>query len=352
MCEKAEKIKFYILVPVYKTEQYIEKCLKSILNQNYQNFELVVVDDGTPDNAGQICDQYADKDNRITVIHKKNEGIISSRQVGVQSIFQNHVDENTYNNSYVMFVDSDDYLLDNVLGDIAKDVQQIKSDMYIYNYEYIDNYNRLRTIENENPKNILTLTDKKKLYEKVFCEPFYNNLWRKVTSLKFFNNFDYTDYYDINRGEDLIISLNLYKQAYSVTFSNQKIYHYNLNNESITNNKNLAKYESHSKVNQIVWNFIIKENVWDESTLEKYINREMHALHCEIFKIMNYNINLKTKKLLISQIAKDAYYQNLLSNSKRFYMYTLILRKSLFYPAYAMLRLRGYIANAYTLLFK
>lgn len=92
--------KLSVIVPVYNVEKYLERCLNSILNQSFNDFELLLIDDGSKDGSGSICDEYAEKDARIRVFHKENGGVSSARNVGL---------DNT-NGSYVIFVDSDDYL--------------------------------------------------------------------------------------------------------------------------------------------------------------------------------------------------------------------------------------------------
>lgn len=89
-----------IIIPVYKVEEYIDKCIKSILNQTYSNIEVILIDDGSPDNCPQICDNYALKDERIKVIHKINGGLSDARNAGLHFA----------NGEYVLFVDSDDYV--------------------------------------------------------------------------------------------------------------------------------------------------------------------------------------------------------------------------------------------------
>lgn len=89
-----------IIVPVYKVEKYIHHCIDSILNQTYRDFELILVDDGSPDNCGTICDNYAAKDNRVRVIHKENGGLSSARNAGLK----------VASGVYVLFCDSDDYV--------------------------------------------------------------------------------------------------------------------------------------------------------------------------------------------------------------------------------------------------
>ena len=94
-----DSVKFSIIVPVYKVEKYLERCINSILSQTYRNFELILVDDGSTDNCPRICDEYVKSNNRINVIHKKNGGLSSARNAGI--------DRST--GEYIIFVDSDDY---------------------------------------------------------------------------------------------------------------------------------------------------------------------------------------------------------------------------------------------------
>ena len=79
-------IKFSIVVPIYNVEKYLRDCIESVLNQTYKNFELILIDDGSPDNCPEICDEYAAKDERIKVIHKKNGGLSSARNSGIECV--------------------------------------------------------------------------------------------------------------------------------------------------------------------------------------------------------------------------------------------------------------------------
>lgn len=95
-----------IVVPIYKVQDYLEKCIHSILKQTYKNLEIILVDDGSPDNCGNICDEYAKKDNRIKVIHKENGGLSDARNVGIEIA----------TGKYITFVDSDDYITDDYIA--------------------------------------------------------------------------------------------------------------------------------------------------------------------------------------------------------------------------------------------
>ena len=92
--------KISVIVPVYKTEQYLNRCVQSITDQTYKNLEIILVDDGSPDNCPEMCDQWAKKDERIKVIHKRNGGLSSARNAGLDSA----------TGDYIMFADSDDWM--------------------------------------------------------------------------------------------------------------------------------------------------------------------------------------------------------------------------------------------------
>ena len=93
-----------VIVPVYKVEPYLRRCVDSILAQTFQNFELILVDDGSPDNCGAICDEYASRDARIRVIHQKNGGLSAARNTGIDWAFANS------DSQWLAFVDSDDWV--------------------------------------------------------------------------------------------------------------------------------------------------------------------------------------------------------------------------------------------------
>lgn len=115
---------FSIIVPVFRVENFIERCIKSIIEQTFNNFELLLIDDGSPDKSGELCDLYAQKDKRITVTHTKNGGVSKARNIGIEQA----------KGEYLLFVDADDTLYDNItLEYLAQNVLSLKADIYQYN---------------------------------------------------------------------------------------------------------------------------------------------------------------------------------------------------------------------------
>lgn len=113
-----------IIVPVYNVEKYINKCIDSIINQTYSNLEIILIDDGSPDQCGEICDKYAVLDKRIKVIHKSNGGLSDARNMGLDAA----------TGDYIVFIDSDDYVDLNMISVLHKRIIESKADMVICNY--------------------------------------------------------------------------------------------------------------------------------------------------------------------------------------------------------------------------
>ena len=125
---------FSIIVPVYKVEQYLQECVDSVLNQTFKDFELILVDDGSPDRCPQMCDEYSKQDNRVKVIHKENGGLSSARNAGLDIA----------KGTYIMFLDSDDYWDDcEALIKIYNAVIQTKADVCIFGYKKLYNKNHV-----------------------------------------------------------------------------------------------------------------------------------------------------------------------------------------------------------------
>ncbi|WP_373258410.1 glycosyltransferase family 2 protein, partial [Phocaeicola vulgatus] len=115
---------FSVIVPIYKVEAFLEKCIESILQQTYENFELILVDDGSPDNCPLICDRYSKKDVRIRTIHKLNGGLVSARNTGLLSAV----------GDYICYVDGDDWLVPDALQKVKENaIDKYHPDMIIYN---------------------------------------------------------------------------------------------------------------------------------------------------------------------------------------------------------------------------
>jgi len=163
---------FSIIVPIYKVEQYLPQCVDSILSQSFCNFELILVDDGSPDNCPDICDEYALKDSRIKVIHKINGGLSSARNAGIS----NAVGE------YIIFIDSDDFWKSNELLTVIHNCTlQSSNSIVVFNYEKLFE-NGLSTIYYNNQNSIIGCT----LNEIISHNLWTVSAWNKVVKRQYF----------------------------------------------------------------------------------------------------------------------------------------------------------------------
>lgn len=131
MSGKKKNPKISIIVPVYKVEHYLDRCIKNIVNQTYKDIEIILVDDGSPDNCPEICDNWVKKDDRIKVIHKENGGLSDARNKGLLKA----------NGEYILFVDSDDYIELVTCELFLKVINNNEPDIVVGNAKVIENNN-------------------------------------------------------------------------------------------------------------------------------------------------------------------------------------------------------------------
>ena len=115
-----------VIIPVYKTEKYLSRCIDSVRNQTYQDLDIVLVDDGSPDNSGALCDQFALEDSRIRVIHKKNGGLSDARNAGIDMA----------KGKYLCFCDSDDWMESGILECAVKEMRESEVDLLVWSYSF------------------------------------------------------------------------------------------------------------------------------------------------------------------------------------------------------------------------
>lgn len=158
-----------IIVPVYKVEKYIHKCVDSILNQTFKDFELILVDDGSPDNCPQICDNYAKQDKRVRVIHQPNKGLVEARNAGLEMA----------SGEYICFVDSDDFIKGELIYGAFNIIKQHPDiDIIIYDYFYFfDNKDSDLKRHSQDIDNNWSL---EKLRDEFLLDNYSSYMWNKV----------------------------------------------------------------------------------------------------------------------------------------------------------------------------
>lgn len=251
-----------VIVPVYNVENYLERCIDSIINQTYKKLEILLINDGSKDKSGEICDDYAKKDDRIKVIHKENGGVSSARNIGLEKA----------RGEYISFIDADDWIEKNMYEEMLKRIEESNVKMVRCSYykEYDEKQEALEHIYKENQK-INLKHERQKVIELLISGRLHAYLpllliKKSVISknLKFNTQ--------VAMREDMIWLIDLVCSLQSFYIDITPYYHYYQNPNSATNSK---KFEERNIKNMLV--------VYDE-----------------IYKILERNelLNIKLKELL------------------------------------------------------
>ena len=161
-----------VIVPVYKVEEYLDKCIESIVNQTYKNLEIVLVDDGSPDNCPKMCDEWAEKDNRIKVIHKKNGGLSDARNAGLEIA----------TGEYIGFVDSDDCIAAEMYEKLLNAIIEDESDIAACDIEMIFDDNSKNIVMTPKSRLVLNRSEAEEsiITEKLLKHPVWYKLYKKT----------------------------------------------------------------------------------------------------------------------------------------------------------------------------
>lgn len=212
-----------VVVPVYNVENYLSKCIESIISQTYTELEIILVDDGSSDKSGTICDIYAKNDSRITVIHKKNGGLSDARNKALEII----------SGSYVIFVDSDDYIEVDYVAYLLELVERNEADISICNFKYVnENGNLLNRISDSRMQCVF---DRREAIDKLLTGKEVNtSASMKMYKTELFDNVRYPigKYY-----EDVSTTYKLILKADKIVYGDRALYVYLCRTGSITKQK-------------------------------------------------------------------------------------------------------------------
>lgn len=222
--------KISISVPVYNVERYLRQCLDSLLAQTLQDIQIVLVDDGSTDSSGRICDEYADRDARIMVIHKANGGLASARQAALE----------VAKGEYFCACDADDWVEPDMYERMYQLAQQSGAD--VVSCDYYANYPDGREIAHRYGKKLEDRTD---LLDDVLKDLLPHMIWNKLFKRDLFSRYNIEWEKGINMGEDLLMSLKLFRFPLKMCHVPTCLYHYRrvMGGTSYTNNVSLYSFK-------------------------------------------------------------------------------------------------------------
>ncbi|MTO48233.1 glycosyltransferase, partial [Turicibacter sanguinis] len=230
-----------VIVPVYNVQLYLKRCIDSILNQTYKNLEIILINDGSTDESGKICEEYLKLDNRIKVYHTNNKGVSVARNIGLMNI----------SGKYLTFVDSDDYLDPHMYEKMITKMVENECDICVCNFYF--SYDK-KLIKNNIKKNIPDILCREQFLKYTLESGFYYGfLWNKLYDVRNIFNSEIRKF-DINIHilEDLLYNCQIIENINKVYFLNEELYYYYQNEKSVLHSsfsmKSLSTLEALIKI--------------------------------------------------------------------------------------------------------
>lgn len=284
-----------LIIPIYNAEKYLSNCIDSILNQTYSNIEVVLVNDGSTDRSGEICEEIKAEDSRVKVIHQKNSGPSAARNAGVLKS----------KGDYLQFVDADDHI-ESIMVEKLLSVCENEVDLVLCGY-YINGEEVKENIPDDEGMHTLTefISKFPVFFKKNLINSPGNKLYRtkiiKDNAIKFNKN--------INNGEDLLFNIEYIKHCRSISLVNLSLYHYNI----LTNPLSLTKKykEGFFKSRKIIFKSLedllcdyTKEFPYIKKTLEETYSQYVIWSMTNVFHAES-QLNRKEKREYLSEIIED-----------------------------------------------
>lgn len=315
---------FYVLIPVYKAEAFLRDCVESVQAQTRQDFQIVLVEDGSPDGSGALCDRLAREDSRIHVIHQDNTGPYGARRAAIRYCLEQGRTEDI-----VLFLDADDGFRPNAMEVIAQTMEAEQCDMVFIGEDKVWDGKVLSRFPVDRAFTG-TVTEKRQLYKIVFQDGWYNPLWKKAVRLKLLPPEEHEEYYPIRFGEDLLQSMVMYRDAEKVVFLPDSLYCYAVNPASATNTVRYENYKVDSTVLREVWAFLKEQNVWTEGDFREYLGWARRLTRFSVWTIAKFRTSYRNRAALLEELRQDDYY-NMVIGTAPARDYTLWMMKNRWY---------------------
>lgn len=274
-----EKALISIIIPVYKVEKYLEKCIQSVINQTYENLQIILVDDGSPDNCGKICDEYAKKDHRIEVIHKSNGGLSDARNKGLEIA----------KGEYIGFVDSDDYIESDMYEVLYNLLKQYNVDVSICNFYTVSQ----GKIAIKNADNGIKEYNRIEILKEILLD---NNIqsyaWNKLYKKELFNEIKYPVG---KKYEDIGTTFYVLEQCKKVVVTGSAEYFYLKREDSLVNDVTEGTILDY--IDLIIDRYLyVKKNIKElEKYNDYYLVKTLITAYNDIGSIKNVSIKTKIK---------------------------------------------------------
>lgn len=307
-----------VIVPIYNVEKYVDKCIKSLLNQSDLDYEIILIDDGSTDSSADIIDKYYNVDN-IRIIHQVNSGVSVARNVGIK----------LSSGDWITFVDGDDFVEPNFISSLQRTIAINNCDMVVFNYKAFFNENNVFSCRMLPYSKNRYISEEKDFCQKRMISQYYlggdnetvvssGTTWCKLIKKDIIVNNNIKFKPGLIKAQDTVFWLNATEKASKIFFLNESLYNYRLSNNSISSGK---KYLSDSvkMFNMLIIEYrrFIEDNYKDDTYLDplnlRYIQIIMWNIDHNFFNKNNKD-NLHTKIKQLNDFIDNVDYQNAIRN--------------------------------------
>lgn len=322
-------LKYSVIIPVYNVENYLPRCIDSLLTQNYSDLEILLIDNGSKDQSGQICEDYADQFSNITAYHIPNKGVSSARNFGLAKA----------KGEFICFVDADDYLVGNLFSDVENQLDS-ELDLLVFSY-----YNSIEKNLSEIARsaNILPIKGKKDksefiaLFQELFLTDMMYTVWNKIYRREFLEKHQIV-FENYELGEDVRFNRTVYECVNKIAFSQTCYYVYISGRASSAMgqyNSNRMKYqlEELEKVDQLMSRWGIHDEQFVDQIKARILMSNIHNISKQkmsLSKKRHYVEELCANKEMVILAKKNTPFINLIVRfllNYRMYRTVIFLKK-------------------------
>lgn len=291
--------KVSIIVPIYNVEKYLNRCVDSLINQTYRNLEIILVNDGSPDNSPEMCDKYAVNDSRIKVIHKENGGLSDARNAGIDIA----------TGKYIMFIDSDDYAELDMVESAVMAIKKDDSDVALWGYfaDFVDqNEKHVQSITYPGLNGVLDSSEKQFVLSNELIN-LMGYTWNKLYKNEIIQKNNYRFQEDLSLVEDITFNSEIFKDNHSINFIEKQLIHYmqrpreTLGGKFYENQFEL-KQEAMEKVREM-----LSSLKYNDVEIENIINEILFDTLKTINRLLSQNkiISVEEKSIYLSKLYEN-----------------------------------------------
>lgn len=294
-------MKVSIIIPVYNAGKYLNDCINSIINQKYNNLEIILINDGSTDNSSKICEEYANNDKRVKLINQKNQGVSVARNKGLDIA----------SGDIIMFVDSDDMMTDTTVADVVSEMNNC--DLLCFGYSELYKDKKIEIVSSSE------IIDKKDFENRIILNNQIGGyLWNKafLKSIIEKNNIKFNE--EIHFCEDLLFVINYFKYCKKLFYKNKSLYLYRMRKSSVSfdffNKKNISILKSYEKLietysdnpvlsNNLKYNYLLCYYKMKNIIPSEYKrNSQIISQEKNILKSINLSLSEKIKYFIIKRL--------------------------------------------------